>query len=111
MTSDELRLECLKLVQQTANASGILLTSSEIISRARAYADFVMDRDGRGSVAKANGAQNRELAVGERFRIPAPQSEPGAFARAVPAQQVGPSRMVKGARHTRAKFRDIFPTP
>jgi hypothetical protein len=93
MTPDELRLECLKLVQQTANASGILLTSSEIISRARAYANFVMDRDGHGSVVKANGAQNPELAAEERFRIPVPppsQFERGALARAVPTQQVGP---------------------
>jgi hypothetical protein len=71
MTPDELRLECLKLVQQTANASGMLLTSSEIISRARAYADFVIDPGGHGSVVKANGAQNPELAAEARLRMPA----------------------------------------
>lgn len=42
MTPEELRLECLKLVQQTGNSSGALLGSSEITSRA--YADFLLDR-------------------------------------------------------------------
>jgi len=89
MTLEELRLECLKLVQQTANASGILLASGEIISRARAYADFVMDRDGNSGIVKTNGAPNPDFAAAEGFRIPAPstaQFVPGAFAEAVPAE-------------------------
>jgi hypothetical protein len=93
MTPEELRLECLKLVQQTANASGLLLAPGEIISRARAYADFVMDRSGHGGVVKANGAQNLELVLEEGFRIPAPpasQFEPGAFAAAAHAEQTTP---------------------
>jgi hypothetical protein len=92
MTPEELRLECLKLVQQTANASGILLASGEIISRARAYADFVMDRSGEGGVVKANGAQNLELALEEGLRIPAtPASQfgPGAFSGPIHAEQAG----------------------
>jgi hypothetical protein len=91
MTPEELRLECLKLVQQTANASGILLASGEIISRARAYADFVMDRSSHGGIVKANGAQNLELALEEGFQIPAaaavPQFEPGVFAGTAHAEQ------------------------
>jgi hypothetical protein len=88
MTPEELRLECLKLVQQTANASGILLASREIISRARAYADFVMGQDGNGSAVKTDGAPSPELAPEKGFRIAAPsaaQFEPGAFAEAVSA--------------------------
>ena len=86
MTPEELPLECLKLVQQTANASGSLLASPEIISRARAYADFVMDRDGNGSTGKTNDARNPEFAPEGAFRTTAPsaaQIEPGAFAKAV----------------------------
>jgi hypothetical protein len=89
MTPEELRLECLKLVQQTANASGILLASGEIILRARAYADFVMDRNGNGSAVKTNDAPNPEFAPEEGFRIPTPsaaQFEPSAFAEAVPTE-------------------------
>jgi hypothetical protein len=81
MTPEGLRLECLKLVQQTADASGPLLAPGEIISRARAYANFVIDRCGQGSIAKANGALN--LALEEGLRIPAPtasQFELGALA-------------------------------
>ena len=98
MTPDELRLECLKLVQQTANASGILVASGEIISRARAYADLVMDRGAQSSPLKANGVQNLELALEDKFRIPVPptsQFEPRALAKAVPAQQVGHTLTVK----------------
>jgi len=47
MAPEELRLECLKLVLQSANASGILLETSQLISRARAYADFVINQGGR----------------------------------------------------------------
>ena len=46
MAPEELRLECLKLVLQSANASGILLETSQLISRARAYADFVINQSG-----------------------------------------------------------------
>jgi hypothetical protein len=49
MTPEELRLECLKLVQQTANASGLQLEPGQIISRARAYADFVTNCSGSGA--------------------------------------------------------------
>jgi hypothetical protein len=48
MAPEELRLECLKLVLQSANASGILLETSQLISRARAYADFVINQSGHG---------------------------------------------------------------
>lgn len=45
MTPEELRLECLKLVLQSANASGVpLVETSQLISRARAYADFVLNQ-------------------------------------------------------------------
>ncbi len=87
-----IRLECLKLVQQTANASGPLLAPGEIISRARADADFAIDRYGQGSIAKANGALN--LALEEGLRIPArtvSQFELGAELGAL-AEQAGPSR-------------------
>lgn len=35
MTPEELRLECLKLVLQSANASGLTLEASQLISQAR----------------------------------------------------------------------------
>jgi hypothetical protein len=65
MTPEELRLECLKLVLQTANASGILVDTSQLISRARAYADFVMNENGRGG---ANGAPVLERTAAEGLR-------------------------------------------
>jgi hypothetical protein len=37
MTLEELRLECLKLALQSANASGITVEAGQIMSRARAY--------------------------------------------------------------------------
>jgi hypothetical protein len=58
MTPEELRLECLKLVQQTANASGLLLEPGQIISRARAYADFVTNSGGPGPAESVKPAQN-----------------------------------------------------
>jgi len=67
MTPEELRLECLKLAQQSANASGLLLESSQIISRARTYADFVMDRRGQDAAGSVNGEQNGEM-TSEGFR-------------------------------------------
>jgi hypothetical protein len=98
MTREELRLECLKLVQQTANASGILLASGEIILRARAYADFVMDRSGHSRVVQANGAQNLGSALKEGSRVPAApasQFELGTFVGAARTEQFGPPHKVK----------------
>jgi hypothetical protein len=71
MTPEEVRLECLKLVQQSANASGLLIEPNQIISRARAYADFVMDWHGQGTVRGINGKENPEMRPGE-FRKPRP---------------------------------------
>jgi hypothetical protein len=48
MAPEELRLECLKLVLQGANVSGILLETSQLISRACAYADFAINQSGNG---------------------------------------------------------------
>ena len=65
MTPEELRLECLKLVLQSANASGIPLETSQLISRARAYADFVMTQKDPRGVDSANGAPALKIALGE----------------------------------------------
>jgi hypothetical protein len=89
MTPDELRLECLKLVQQTANAAGILLTPSDVISRARAYADFVMDKSGHAGITQANGA-NLELPLGEGFLRPAAPPASGAFLGAAHTERAAP---------------------
>jgi hypothetical protein len=62
MTPEELRLECLKLVQQTANASGLPLEPGQIISRARAYADFVTNSSGSGAPESVDPAQNLTIA-------------------------------------------------
>jgi hypothetical protein len=62
VTPEELRLECLKLVQHSANASGLLLEPSQIISRARSYANFVMDWHGEGAAGSVNGEQKLEIA-------------------------------------------------
>ncbi len=56
MTPEELRLECLKLVLQSANTSGIQLETSQLISRARAYAVFMMRQSGRDGGDGVNGA-------------------------------------------------------
>ena len=61
MTPEELRLECLKLVQQSANASGLLLEPNQIISRARTYADFVMNWRGEDSAGSLNSERSREM--------------------------------------------------
>jgi len=68
MTPEELRLECLKLVLQSANASGLSLETSQLISRARAYADFVMNQKGHGSADGVNGAPARQMSLGEGLR-------------------------------------------
>jgi len=69
MTPEELRLECSKLAQHSANASGLLIEPSKIISRARTYADFVMDLRGQDAAGSANGEQNRETEItSEGFR-------------------------------------------
>ena len=65
MTPEELRLECLKLVLQSANASGIPLETSQLITRARAYADFVMNQNSHGSV---NGVPGPKMNLGEGLR-------------------------------------------
>jgi hypothetical protein len=78
MTPEELRLECLKLVQHSANASGIQLEPSQIISRARTYADFVMNWRGHGDADGVNDAPVPEIALGDglrRRRPPASQFE------------------------------------
>jgi hypothetical protein len=69
MTPEELRLECLKLVLQSANASGVpLVETSQLISRARAYADFVLNQGDRGSVDSANGTPAIRMPVGDGLR-------------------------------------------
>jgi hypothetical protein len=68
MTPEELRLECLKLVLQSANASGIQLDAGQLIARARAYSDFVMNSSGRGSTDGANGAPLLKRNLGEGLR-------------------------------------------
>jgi hypothetical protein len=68
MTPEELRLECLKLVMQGANASGIPLETNQLISRARAYADFVMNQTARGGADNVNGAPVRKMNLAEGGR-------------------------------------------
>jgi hypothetical protein len=69
MTPEELRLECLKLVLQSANANGIPLETSQLLSRARAYADFVINQGGRGGAADSvNGAPVRKMNLAEGLR-------------------------------------------
>jgi hypothetical protein len=78
MTPEELRLECLKLVLQSAHATGIQLETSQLITRARTYADFVMNWSSSGGAERVNGVQNLELALGDglrKRRLPASQSE------------------------------------
>jgi hypothetical protein len=64
MTSEELRLECLKLALQNANASGILVETSQLIARARAYADFVMNQQRNGGADSVNGAPFMAIPLG-----------------------------------------------
>ena len=68
MTPEELRLECLKLVLQSANASGLQLETSQLISRARAYADFVMNWGGHDSADSVNGASTLNATLGGGLR-------------------------------------------
>jgi hypothetical protein len=68
MTPEELRLECLKLVMQGANASGIPVETSQLISRARAYADFVMNQNARGGIDNVNRAPVLKMDLGEGLR-------------------------------------------
>jgi hypothetical protein len=72
MTPEELRLECLKLVQHTANASGVLLEPGQIISRARLYADFVINWGGNSGAGNVDAPQNLEMALPEGLRGHAP---------------------------------------
>ncbi len=68
MAPEELRLECLKLVLQSANASGILLETSQLISRARAYADFVINQSSGGD--SVNGVPVLTMALGKDCATP-----------------------------------------
>jgi hypothetical protein len=68
MAPEELRLECLKLVLQSANASGILLETSQLISRARAYADFVINQSSSGD--SVNGVPVLTMALGKDCATP-----------------------------------------
>lgn len=61
MTPEELRLECLKLALRNANANGIPVEACELVSRARAYADFVPSQKGRGGADGINGTQVGEM--------------------------------------------------
>jgi hypothetical protein len=70
MTPEELRLECLKLVLQSANASGILLETSQLLSRARAYADFVINQSGRSGVDSVNGVPVLTMTLGKDCETP-----------------------------------------
>jgi hypothetical protein len=70
MTPEELRLECLKLVLQSANASGILPDTSQLISRARAYADFVINQSDRTGVDIVNGAPVLTMALEKSCETP-----------------------------------------
>jgi hypothetical protein len=72
MTEEELRLECLKLALQNASASGLPLEASPLISRARAYADFVLNWRDHSGIENANGAAmpNMVLENGLRRRSP-----------------------------------------
>jgi hypothetical protein len=79
MTPEELRLECLKLVQQTANASGLLLEPGQIISRARAYADFVTNSSGPAAAEGVKLAQNPAITP-ENFSSAKPGVAPFASA-------------------------------
>ena len=63
MTPEELRLECLKLVLQSANASGILPETGQLILRARAYADFVINQKGGGD--SVNGVPVPTMTLGK----------------------------------------------
>jgi hypothetical protein len=75
MTPEELRLECLKLVLQSVNASGLpQVETRQLLSRARAYADFVMGQNGGGGVDSANGGAVT-LEEGLLRRHPVPISE------------------------------------
>jgi hypothetical protein len=60
MTPEELRLECLKLALQSANASGIPVEVGQLVSRARAYADFVLDQNGHGGADGLSGTPVEE---------------------------------------------------
>ena len=68
MTPEELRLECLKLVLQSANASGTQLDARQLISRARAYADFVMNLGGQGNADSVNGSPVPNATLGGALR-------------------------------------------
>lgn len=70
MTPEELRLECLKLVLQSANASGIPVEVGQLMSRARAYADFVLDQNGHGGAGGINGTPVGEMTSRRDLRIP-----------------------------------------
>ena len=68
MTPEELRLECLKLVLQSASTSGIQLETSQLIARARAYADFVMRQSGHDGADGVNGASVLKMTMEDGLR-------------------------------------------
>ncbi len=70
MTVEELRLECLKLALQSANASGIPVEPGQLMSRARAYADFVLDQNGHGGIDGINGSPVGDLTPRRDLRSP-----------------------------------------
>ena len=76
MTPEELRLECLKLALQSANASGIPVEVGQLVSRARAYADFVLGQNGHGGADGFNGTPVGEATLRRDLRrTPASQFE------------------------------------
>jgi hypothetical protein len=75
MTPEELRLECLKLELQGDNASGIPVETGQLVSPARAYADFVLGHNGHVA-ADINGAPVGEATLRRYLRrTPASQFE------------------------------------
>jgi hypothetical protein len=78
MTPEEPRLECLKLALQTANASGIPVETGQLVSRARAYAVFVLGQNGHGGANGINGTPVGEMTPRRDLRGPsAAQFEAG----------------------------------
>jgi hypothetical protein len=70
MTPEELRLECLKLALQSANASGLPVEAGQLMSRARAYADFVLDQKDHGGADSMNGTPVGEMTSQRDLRRP-----------------------------------------
>jgi hypothetical protein len=75
VTSEELRLECLKLALQSATASGIPVEAGQLMSRARTYAEFVLDQSGHGGAGNINGTPVGEKTSRDLRRPPVSQLE------------------------------------